>query len=340
MLDIAVVGIGQWGRNVLRNFAALSGVRIRTLVETNRARHEELLRQHPGSTVTDNLEEALGDPAVKAVAVTVPSVHHFSVARRALEAGKHVFVEKPLALTVAHGEELVALAAARRLRLMVGHLLLYHPAVVRLRELMQQPSFGHAYYIYSQRVNLGVVRQDENAWWSLAPHDVAVVLHLTGQKPKWVSTTGHAYLQPSVEDVVFAAVGFENGAMAHMHVSWLDPHKIRKITVVGNRQMLVFDDMETSEKLRVYSRDDRTRITYENYADLLQLRLGDIHIPKVDMMEPLRAECAHFVECVENDREPVSSGASALDVLRILQAGSESLLKCGAPIPISRQAHP
>lgn len=336
MLELAVAGIGQWGRNVLRNLAALPNVHVRFIIEANKARHEDLLRQYPDAQVTDDLEKALADPAVRAVAVTVPSVHHFSVARRALLADKHVFVEKPLALTVAHGDELVAIATTRKRRLMVGHLLLYHPAVIRLRDLMQQPSFGRTYYIYSQRVNLGVVRQDENAWWSLAPHDVAVVLHLTGQKPKWVSATGHAYLQPNVEDVVFAAVGFENGAMAHMHVSWLDPHKIRKITVVGHRQMLVFDDMETSEKLRIYARDDRARLTYENYADLLQLRLGDIHIPKVDMVEPLKAECAHFVECVEKDQEPISSGTSALDVLRVLQAGSESLQKSGAPISIAR----
>lgn len=334
MIEFAMIGVGQWGRNVLRNFAALPDVRLRAIVEAVPARHEELRKQYPGALVTADIGAILKDPALQAVAIAVPSPEHHRVAKQALLSGKHVFVEKPLSLTLADGEDLVRTAREQKRRLMVGHLLLYHPAVRRMKEMINEPSFGRMYYIYSQRVNLGVVRKDENAWWSLAPHDVAMLLYLTGKRPVWVSATGHDYLQKGVEDVVFGAVGFADGGMAHMHVSWLDPHKIRKVTVVGDRHMIVFDDMENSEKLRVYSRDERANLTYETYADLLQLRLGDIHIPRVDTVEPLRAECRHFIDCVTHDREAESSGASALDVLRILSAGSESLRKHGMPINI------
>ena len=269
------------------------------------------------------------------MAIATPADTHYELAREALLAGKHTFVEKPLTLEVSHAEELVELAGKCNRLLMVGHLLVYHPAVVMLKEMVDSDELGQVYYIYSQRINLGVVRRDENALWSLAPHDISIVLYLLGRKPAEVSARGGSYIRQGIEDVVFLVMRFAEGEMAHVQLSWLDPHKERKLTVVGSRKMLLFDDMQASEKIKVFDKGvDRPR-KYSSYAELLSLRDGDIRIPRLKMEEPLVLECRHFLACAEDNSPCRSSGQDGLDVVRVLDAAGRSLADCGKPVKIS-----
>ncbi|MEM7437282.1 MAG: Gfo/Idh/MocA family oxidoreductase, partial [Myxococcota bacterium] len=260
---------------------------------------------------------------------------HFEIADAALAAGKDVFVEKPLCLSSSEARALCERADAAGRILMVGHLLLYHPAVERLRALVQSGELGDVLYIYAQRVNLGVVRQDENAWWSLAPHDISVANYLFEASPEAVSATGSCYLQPErqVEDVVFATLHYPGGRMAHIHVSWLDPHKIRKLTVVGDRKMAVFDDTSADQKLAVFDKGVEPPATL-SYEEGVRIRTGDIRIPALQMAEPLRRECLSFLEAVRSRTAPVADGRSGLDVVRALEGGASSLKHGGARIEL------
>jgi predicted dehydrogenase len=335
-VNLAVVGAGNWGRNVVRNYAQLRSARLAYCCDQDPKRLDALRPLYPDTTFTTDFGQVLADPAVQAVAIAASAAAHHPLGMQALRARKHLYVEKPLALSSAHARELVAEASRQGVRLMVGHLLLFHPAVTLLKQLVDAGELGGIYYLYSQRLNLGIVRRDENALWSLAPHDISVALYLLGQHPTSVAARGASYLQTqaAVEDVVFANVAFPGGAMLNLHVSWLDPHKIRRITVVGSRKMAVFDDSESTEKLRVYDKGvERPR--YESYGDLLTLRYGDIHIPHVPMVEPLRLECEHFVDCVANDKPPLTDGESGVAVVEVLEAAEASLKHGGSPVPIA-----
>jgi predicted dehydrogenase len=272
---------------------------------------------------------------VQAVVIATPAPHHHAVARMALEAGKDVYVEKPFTLEIRHAEELIALAAARKRVLMVGHLLEYHPVVTRLKEMIGREELGRLYYIYSQRVNLGTVRTDENALWNFAPHDISVIMFLLGAAPTDVAARGQSYLQKDVEDVVFLTMNFGGRAMAHVHVSWLDPHKIRKLTLVGDRKMAVFDDLEANEKLRVYDKGAQLNHDYNTFAEYVGLRFGDITMPYIKVGEPLQIECRHFVECVRTRRTPVSDGQDGLRVVKVLDAAQRSLKRNGEPVKLA-----
>jgi predicted dehydrogenase len=315
----------------LRNFASLPGCAVRICCDREPAALEKVQRQYPGLATTNRFDEVLAE-AVQAVVIATPAPTHYELVRAALMADKHVFVEKPITLDVAQAEHLVQLAEQRRRVLMVGHLLEYHPAVTRLQALIEAGELGELRYIYSQRLNLGIVRRDENVMWSLAPHDISVLLMLLHGQPIEVSAHGTAYLQPSVEDVVFLTIRFDNGQLGHVHVSWLDPHKTRRFTVVGSHKMAVFDDIAATEKLRIY--DQGVVPSYASYGEALTLRFGDIHIPRVDMQEPLRLECQHFVDCVCEGRQPRSDGQDGLRVLRVLAAGQRSLECGGAPVKL------
>lgn len=287
--------------------------------------------QYPGAEIVEDAETVFTDESVDAVAIAVEAPRHYELARAALGAGKHTYVEKPLTLRSDEAAELAALADDRGLKLMVGHLLEYHPAVAYMKTALTKGALGDPLYLYFQRVNLGIVRKEENAWWSLAPHDVSVACYLFGGEPVSVSAGGHAYLQPGVEDVVFANLRFADGRMANIHVSWLDPHKVRKMTLVGSQRMVVFDDMQAGEKLRVYDKGAYVQRSV-GYAEAITLRTGDILIPKIPSDEPLRLECEHFVDCVLKDTQPRSDGADGVRVVRVLEAGSESLRRGGAPV--------
>jgi predicted dehydrogenase len=333
MINVAVIGAGGWGKNLVRNFAALSECRLKTVCDLS----EKTLAGHKAAFkvgVTTNADEVLSDGELDAVVIATPAPTHFDVARKALEAGKHVYVEKPMTLSVADAEALVELADKQNRKLMVGHLLEYHTCVRKLKEMIDGGDLGDVYYMYTQRLNLGVVRKDENAWWSLAPHDVSVILYLFGGKVSTVTSQGHAYLRPGVEDVVFTQIKFDDGRMANIHVSWLDPHKIRKMTLVGTKKMVTFDDMDANEKIRIYDKAANVTPGSVSYQDAISLHQGDVLIPSIRMTEPLRDECQHFIDCIRDDKSPLSDGRDGLRVVQVLEAATRSLKSGSAPIAL------
>jgi predicted dehydrogenase len=319
---IGVAGLGYWGPNLARNFAALPGCELAWCCDPSEQARARVAPLFPGARVTADLQELLEDPALDAVALATPVPSHAEHAVRVLEAGKHCFVEKPLAQSVADAERAVAAAETAGTVLMVGHLLEYHPGVRRLKELADSGELGDIYYIYGNRLNLGKLRADENALWSLGAHDVSVVLHLAGEEPEEVVAHGESYVRPGVEDVVFCFLRFPSGLAAHLHLSWLDPHKERRFTVVGARRMATFDDMALEGKLTVYDKGfDEDAHGYGEYIT----RSGDIFSPRIPNHEPLRLECEHFVACVAGGLRPRSDGASGLRVVRVLEALQRSL---------------
>ena len=334
MICVGCVGLGYWGPNILRAFLALKGCRVKWACDTDQAKLNRIATTYPQLSPTGRYEELLQDEGLDAVAIATPAAQHYGMAKAALEAGKHVFVEKPLAMERDEGRHLIQLAHARGKILMVGHLLLFHPAVRKLKEFIRTGELGQLYYIYSTRVNLGQVKREENALLSFAPHDISVILHLLDSYPIEVSAVGQDYLQEGVEDVVFFTLRFPNWVLAHCHVSWLDPHKIRKFTVVGSKKMAVFDDMESAEKIRIYDRGVEHHPGFSSFGEFVSLRFGDITIPRVEMREPLVLECQHFLECIEKGSRPLSDGENGLRVLEVISATNRSLMEQGRPISI------
>lgn len=334
MVSIGVIGAGYWGKNLVRTFAGLPDVRLAYISDTDEATLATFASYSDAVHTTD-YRVVTGDPGVDAVAIATPPARHHEIARAALDAGKHVFVEKPLTLDAADARDLVAAAGTNGCRLMVGHLLLYHPCIAWIRDFIKSGELGDVYYIYSHRLNLGRVRSDENALLSFAPHDISIVNHLIGAAPETVSATGRSYLQRAVEDVAFLNLVYPGGKMAHIHVSWLDPHKVRRTTVVGSRKMVVFDDMEPREKIRVYDRGVNMGGEYLSYGEFLSLRDGDISIPAVKMSEPLKIECEHFINCVREGTQPLSDGRNGLTVTETLAAAQRSLESGGIPVALN-----
>ena len=294
-----MAGLGHWGKNLVRNFDDLA--ELRALCDVSPETREEFARRYPNAHVTDDFGELLADPEVEAIVIATPVPTHYSLAKQALQAGKHVFVEKPPAMRGEEMEELVALAEERELTLMPGHLLLYHPGVRTVKELVDAGALGDVLCVYGNRQNLGIIRKDENALWSLGVHDLSVILYLLDEEPSEAWAHGNAFLTPGVEDVVFCYLRFPSGRIAHMHLSWLDPHKMRRITVVGRDKMVVFDDMELERKITVYEKGPwQPAQTYGEW----QTRTGDIYSPKIPNDEPLKLECQHFLALVrgEGDR--------------------------------------
>jgi predicted dehydrogenase len=335
IINLAVTGIGGWGRNVLRSFASLKGAAVKRICDSSPDRLATAANNCPGAIPTESYAEVLADPEITAVALATPAPMHAAMAKEALEAGKHVYVEKPMTLTAADARELVDLAAAKDLRLMVGHLLEYHPAVGILKDLVESGEIGDTYYMYCERVNLGVVRKEENSLWSLAPHDISIILYLFGCAPESVSARGSYYLQEGVEDVVFSNLLFADGRMAEIHTSWLDPHKERKMTVVGSKKMVVFDDMSATEKIRIYDKGADVKRDSADAIEAISVRHGEIRIPLVPGAEPLKTEAQHFVDCVREGKTPRSDGQDGLNVVSVLEAATRSLKQGGAPVRIA-----
>jgi len=307
---------------------------LKYICDVNDKVRRQMSLLYPQVTVLADAAPVLDDDEIDAVVVAVDADLHCEVASACLEAGKHVFVEKPLTLTSADAAKLKNLAEAKGLKLMVGHLLEYHPAVNYIRDFIASGRAGRSLYLYCHRVNLGVIRKVENAWWSLAPHDISIACYLFDAEPVSVVASGQAYVQDGVEDVVFACLKFADGRMAHVHVSWLDPHKIRKVTLVGSEKMIVFDDMEAAEKLRVYDKSAYVKQNVDNFAEAITVRTGDILIPKIPSAEPLRLECQHFVDCVAKDQPVRSDGADGLRVVKVLEAGTKSLARGSEPVEV------
>jgi predicted dehydrogenase len=319
---IGVAGLGYWGPNLARNFAAIAGCELAWCCDASAAARERWEPAFPSARFAASLDDLLADDALDAIALATPVPTHGELAERVLRAGKHCFVEKPLAQSAAEAERAVAAGAESGRLLMVGHLLEYHPGVARLKEIADSGELGDIHYLYTKRLNLGQLRADENALWSLGAHDVSVVLHLADEEPFEVEARGEAYMREGVEDVVFCFLRFPSGLAAHLHLSWLDPHKERRLTVVGSRRMATFDDMELERKLTVY--DKGFDPAAESYGEYIT-RSGDIWSPRVPNREPLRIECEHFVECVREGRVPRSDGESGLRVVRVLEALQERL---------------
>ncbi|HZU40189.1 MAG TPA: Gfo/Idh/MocA family oxidoreductase [Solirubrobacteraceae bacterium] len=322
-LRIGVVGLGYWGPNLARNFAAIDGCELAWCCDASAEARDRAATRFPGTRLAAGIEELLADPALDAVALATPVPTHAELAVRVLEAGKHCFVEKPLAQSVADAERAVEAARAAGRTLMVGHLLEYHPGVLKLKDLTDSGELGeHIFYIYGNRLNLGKLRADENALWSLGAHDVSVVLHLAGEEPEEAVAHGASYVRDGVEDVVFCFLRFPSGLCAHLHLSWLDPHKERRFTVVGSRRMATFDDMALEGKLTIYDKGfDEDARGYGEYIT----RSGDIFAPRIPNLEPLRLECEHFVQCLRTGRRPRSDGESGVRVVRVLEALQRSL---------------
>jgi predicted dehydrogenase len=319
---VGVVGLGYWGPNLARNLAAIPGCEVSWLCDSSAEARGRLERSFPAARSTDVLGEVLDDPELDAVVLATPVPTHAELAVAVAEAGKHCFVEKPLATNSADAERAVAAAADAGRLLMVGHLLEYHPAVARLKELIDGEELGALHYVYGNRLNLGKLRADENALWSLGAHDVSVVLHLIGEEPEECVAHGASYVREGVQDVVFCYLRFPSGIVAHLHLSWLDPHKERRLTVVGARRMATFDDMLIEGKLAVYDKGfDEDARSWGEYIT----RSGDIFSPRIPNSEPLRLECEHFVECVRSGATPRSDGHSGLRVVRVLERLQRSL---------------
>ena len=319
---IGVAGLGYWGPNLARNFAALPGSELRWCCDRSDAARARVRALFPNARMTGDLAELLADPELDAVALATPVPEHAEHAIAVLEAGKHCFVEKPLATSAADAERAVRAAEQSGRILMVGHLLEYHPAVVRLKELIDAQELGSLFYVYGNRLNLGQLRAHENALWSLGAHDVSVALYLIGEEPVECFAQGAGYVREQVEDVVFCFLRFPSGVVAHLHLSWLDPHKERRMTVVGAKRMATFDDMAIEGKLALYDKGfDQDTSSWGEYI----ARSGDIYSPQISNREPLRLECEHFIECIRTGATPRSDGASGLRVVRVLESLQRSL---------------
>jgi len=317
---VGLVGLGPWGANLARQFNELA--RLAWACDANEERLATAEIRYPAVRTTSRFDDMLEDETLEAVAIATPVPTHAELARRALAAGKHVFVEKPMALGADDAEELVTLAEERGLVLMPGHLLLYHPGVVKLKDLVEAGELGEVLYVYGNRQNLGTIRPDENALWSLGAHDVSIILFLLGEEPSELWARGESFLKPGVEDVVFCYLRFPSGKTAHMHLSWLDPHKIRRMTVVGKERMAVFDDMELDRKVTVY--DSAAEPALGTFGEW-STRLGDVYSPRVANAEPLRLECSHFLALVRGEGDPFAAARDGVAVVRTLEQLQASL---------------
>jgi predicted dehydrogenase len=321
-VQVAVAGLGYWGPNLARNFNALPGCDLRWCCDASEAIREKMALQYPATSITAEFDDLLNDPGLDAIVLATPVPTHADLAVQVLEAGKHCFVEKPLAQSVGDAQRAVDAAEKAGKILMVGHLLQYHPGVHKLKELKDSGELGEIFYIYGNRLNLGQLRSDENALWSLGAHDVSVVLALAGEEPIEVAAHGESYMRPGVEDVVFCFLRFPSGLTAHLHLSWLDPHKERRFTVVGSKKMATFDDMAREGKITIYDKGfDSSPDDYGEYI----MRSGDISMPTIPSTEPLRLECQQFIDAIVSGTQPPSDGQSGLRVVSVLEQLQQSL---------------
>jgi predicted dehydrogenase len=321
---LALVGLGAWGSNWLCPLAALPEANLTWCCDVSATALARAPELYPTAKLTADLDVVLSDPAVEGVVLATSASTHFDLARRVLLAGKHVLVEKPLTLRASEASELNRLAEEQRRVLMVGHLLDHHPALTCIKELIDSGDLGEIHYLYCQRLNFGRVHRDENAWWSLAPHDLSMALRLLGDRPEWVQCHGQNIVQPDVPDVVFATLGFPGDRLAHVHVSWLDPHEMRKLTVVGSRKMVTFDDTAEQNKVTVYDRSCRCKPA-ERGANWIALHAGEVSTPRIEPSEPLMLEARHFIDCIRMRRRPFSDGDAGARVVALLEHGQRSL---------------
>lgn len=340
MLNIAQIGCGSWGQNLIRNFFQLKNVSISMVAEIDKERINYVNLNYPQIKTTNEYREILNEPNIDAVVVATEARSHFNFAKQILESDKHVFVEKPLSMTIKQALELVKLAEEKNKVIMVGHTFEYNSAVRYLKDYIKNGNLGKIYYIYSQRLNLGRIRQDINVMWNLAPHDISILLYILEKIPISVSAKGISYIQEGIEDIVFMTLTFEDEITAHIQVSWLDPNKVRKMTVVGSKKMIIYDDVDEN-KIHIYDKGiDKKNISnflgeYDDFGKFQLIhRAGDILFPKINFVEPLRVECYHFVDCIINGKKPLTDGYDGLRVVNVLEAAQKSIEKDSVEINI------
>jgi len=330
-LRLGLVGYGYWGPNLARNFHQLPDAWLVACADADNARLQEATRLYSIQQAVNDARELIDNPTLDALVIATPARSHFELVSQALNAGKHVLVEKPLALTSADARALTDLARKNKRVLMVGHTFEYNPAVWKIQELLDAGALGELYYVYANRVNLGRVQTDINALWSIAPHDVSILLALLKTMPQSVAAHGATYLHQGIEDVVFALLNFPNNIVGHIHASWLDPSKTRQMTFVGSEKMIVYDDVDPEAKIKIYDKGVYKR--GDAFGEFqMRVRSGDLYIPKIDLTEPLKYECAHFLECIRENKTPRTDGENGLRVVRVLEAAQKSLKENGATI--------
>ena len=339
VIKVGVVGCGYWGPNLIRNLRQITDCTLKVICDMSEQRLKHMRKLHHDVATTNDFQELLQDVELDAIVVATPVRFHFEMAKAALLAGKHVFVEKPLARTVAEAEELVALADQNGLTLMVGHTFLFSPAVRRMKEIIDSGDIGDVQYISARRLNLGLFQKDINVAWDLAPHDISIILHLLDEKPSSVSCQGSSHVNRNIEDVTMMYLTFKKNRCAFIQNSWLDPKKVRQMTVVGSRRMIVYDDTEPLEKLKIY--DTRVEVPphYDSFAEFqYSYHYGDSYVPYIKQDEPLKLECQHFIDCIRGESTPITGGKAGLEVVRILEASSISLRQQGQAVSLAHSA--
>ncbi len=334
---VGVVGCGYWGPNLVRNFRSLPTCNLKAMCDVSEARLKHLKSLYPEVEGITDFGHMLNGLGLDAVAISTPVKHHYQLAKASLLAGKHVLIEKPMAASSAECEELIDLAESKGLVLMVGHTFLYSTVVQKIAEIVQAGDIGEIRYINSRRLNLGLFQKDINVAWDLAPHDISIILHVLGEFPLVVNCQGNAHVTPGIEDITNISLTFRHKRFATIQSSWLEPRKIREMTIVGTRRMIVYDDLQPNEKLRIYDVRVERPPHYDTFADFhYSYHYGDSYIPHIKQEEPLKSECQHFLDCIEKNTKPLTSGYEGLELVRILEAASASLKEQGAPITFSR----
>ncbi len=334
-IGVAVVGCGYWGPNLVRNFIAQPDCRVWTVCDAQQSRLDHLKSIYPFLATTTDFEMVLVDPEVKAVAIATPVGLHFDLARRSLLAGKHVFLEKPMAATSRECLELIRLAEQRGLTLFVGHTFIYSSPVRRIKEIIDAGEIGEVHYISARRLNLGLFQKDINVTWDLAPHDISIILYLLGKTPRALNCQGKAHVNPGIEDITNLTLDFDNGQLATIQSSWLDPNKIREMTIVGSKKMIVYDDNHPLEKIRIYDKRVEMPPHYDDFASFqYSYHYGDLLVPYIKQVEPLKIETRHFLDCIRTGEKPVTSGWEGLQVVQILEKASESIRAKGGSVPL------
>jgi predicted dehydrogenase len=336
IIRLGVVGCGYWGPNLIRNLHQLPDSQLKVICDVSEARLRHMARLYPGLATTTDFDELLNDPELDAIVVATPARFHYQMGKACLEAGKHLFVEKPMARTAAEAKELTVIAKKHGLVVMVGHTFLFSPAVRRMKEIVDSGDVGEILYIAARRLNLGLFQKDINVAWDLAPHDISIILHLLEEQPLNVSCTGSSHVNKNIEDVTMMYLSFRKNRCAFVHNSWLDPKKVRQMTVVGSRRMIVYDDTEPLEKLKIYDARVEVPPHYDTFAEFTySYHYGDAYIPYIKQDEPLKLECQHFVDCIRDGSVPLTDGRLGLEVVRILEAAGMSLQQKGAAVPLA-----
>jgi predicted dehydrogenase len=337
MLNVAVVGCGYWGPNLIRNFNSLSDCKVIMVCDADTARLEHIKNLYSSVNSTTEFDDIVNNMEVDAIAIATPVCSHYQMAKKSLQAGKHTFIEKPMAYSAEECEELIELSEKQKLILMVGHTFIYSTPVKKIKEIVHSGELGELQYINARRLNLGLLQRDINVAWDLAPHDISIILYILNEKPESVNCQGKSHVANGIEDITNMSLNFTNGAFATIQSSWLDPNKVREMVFVGKKKMLVYNDMEPIEKIKIYDKRIETPPHYDSFGEFqYSYHYGDMHSPYLKLVEPLKTECQHFLDCIKNGERSESSGWEGVEVVRILEAASKSLKNGGGRVEIAQ----